>query len=296
MKWLKGDIVTRYSYDHDLLFRIQEIKEDQVMLFGEDFRLKADAPLKDLKKVTESDRFLKRKEMKKEEDLSYRMFRQDYYLRSFRDYAQPTSEKEQSISQFRICPKVLHIDGDSLFLKKCIQLYKRLGLQVHGIYVEEAQMPEKVKALMDKVQPDILVITGHDSYSKQKGDEKDIRAYRNSKYFVEAVREARKYAPSLDQLVIFAGACQSHFESLIKAGANFASSPTRINIHALDPVYVVAKVGYTPFMEKVDIFDVVSKTITREKGIGGIETRGLFRVGLPYMKELPVTNEKSKDE
>lgn len=296
MNWQKGDIVTRHSYNHDLLFRVQHIHKDNAILFGEDFRLKVDAPLKDLKKVTESDRFLRRKEMKRNEDHSYRMFRQDYYLRSFRDYSQPTHEKEQSISQFRICPKVLHIDGDSLFLKKCIQLYKRLGLQVHGMYVEEAEMPEKVKILMEKVQPDILVITGHDSYSKQKGDEKDIRAYRNSKYFVEAVREARKFQPSLDQLVIFAGACQSHFESLIKAGANFASSPTRINIHALDPVYVVAKAGYTPFMEKVDIYDVVSKTITREKGIGGIETRGLFRVGLPYMKELPVTNEKSKDE
>lgn len=31
--------------------------------------------------------------MKQDEDLSYRMFRQDYYLRSFRDYAQPTHEK-----------------------------------------------------------------------------------------------------------------------------------------------------------------------------------------------------------
>ncbi|GEL78267.1 sporulation peptidase YabG [Tenuibacillus multivorans] len=296
MKWHKGDIVSRRSYNHDLLFRVQEVNKEQAILFGEDFRLKVDAPLDDLKRVTESDRFLRKKEMKKNEDLSYRMFRQDYYLRSFRDYTQPTSEKEQSISQFRICPKVLHIDGDSLFLKKCIQLYKRLGLQVHGIHVDEIEMPEKIKVLMEKVQPDILVITGHDSFSKQKGDQHDIRAYRNSKYFVEAVREARRIIPSLDQLVIFAGACQSHFESLIKAGANFASSPTRINIHALDPVYVVAKVGYTPFMEKVDIFDVVSKTITRERGIGGIETSGFFRVGLPYMKELPMTNEKSKDE
>ncbi|RPF51194.1 sporulation peptidase YabG [Aquisalibacillus elongatus] len=296
MKWQKGDVVTRHSYDHDLLFRIQRVDQKHAILFGEDFRLRADAPLSDLKLVNESDRFLRRKEMKMEEDLSYRMFRQDYYLRSFRDYSQPTSEKEQSISQFRICPKVLHIDGDSLFLKKCIQLYKRLGLQVHGMYVEESEMPEKIKPLMQKVQPDILVITGHDSYSKQKGTESDIRAYRNSKYFVEAVREARKIEANLDQLVIFAGACQSHFESLIKAGANFASSPTRVNIHALDPVYVVAKVGYTPFLEKVDIFDVLNKTITREKGIGGIETKGLFRVGLPYMKELPKTNEKTKDE
>ncbi|WP_188207371.1 sporulation peptidase YabG [Alkalibacillus aidingensis] len=291
----KGVVVTRYSYNHDLLFRVQSISKDKAVLFGENFRLKADAPLDDLKRVDEGERQQLEEKVREKEATSYRMFRQDYYLRSFRDHVQPTSNSEDEVTQFQLCPKVLHVDGDALFLKKCVMLYKRLGLQVHGIHVEESEMPNRIQELMKKVQPDILVITGHDSYSKQKGDEEDIRAYRNSKYFVETVREARRLIPSLDQLVIFAGACQSHFESLIKAGANFASSPTRINIHALDPVYVIAKIGYTPFMEKVDLYDVINKTITREKGIGGIETRGLFRVGLPYMKGLPVTNEKSKE-
>ncbi|GAA3317998.1 hypothetical protein GCM10020331_018990 [Ectobacillus funiculus] len=87
------------------------------------------------------------------------------------------------------------------------------------------------------------MITGHDAYAKkQKGKMNDMKAYRHSRHFVQAVREARKKYPSLDHLVIFfAGACQSNFEALIRAGANFASSPSRINIHALDPVYVVAK-------------------------------------------------------
>lgn len=188
------------------------------------------------------------------------------------------------------------MDSDALFLKKCVLLYKELGLQVHGAHVKESEMPHQVAELLEKVQPDILVLTGHDSYSKQKGEEVDLRAYRNSRYFVEAVRAARKKVSHLDQLVIFAGACQSHFESLIRAGANFASSPTRINIHALDPVYVAAKVGYTPFMEKVDIYDVIEKTVTQEKGIGGLETRGLFRTGLPYMKKLPKTHEKANTD
>ncbi|GAA0467286.1 sporulation peptidase YabG [Alkalibacillus silvisoli] len=296
MSWHKGQIVTRHSYGHDLLFRIQKTYNNQAVIFGENFRLEADAPLDDLRRVKNEERHKIEQQVRQKEATSYRMFRQDYYLRSFRDYAKPTSAKEEEVAQFQLCPKVLHIDGDALFLKKCVMLYKRLGLQVHGIHVEEAEMPLKVRELMEKVQPDILVLTGHDSYSKQKGEENDIRAYRNSKFFVEAVREARKVEPSLDQLVIFAGACQSHFESLIKAGANFASSPTRINIHALDPVYVIAKIGYTSFMEKVDLYDVINKTITREKGIGGIETRGLFRIGLPYLKGLPITNEKVKDD
>ena len=294
MKLQKGDIVTRYSYEHDLLFRVQSVKNDFAQLYGENFRLEADAPIDDLKVVVQEEkRRVEQPILKKEKD-SYRMFRQDYYLRSFRDHSQPLSIND--IPRFQICPKVLHIDGDALFLKKCIVLYKKLGLQVHGAHLKENEMPLQVTELLEKVQPDLLILTGHDSYSKQKGEETDLRAYRNSRYFVEAVRAARKKVPQLDQLVIFAGACQSHFESLIRAGANFASSPTRINIHALDPVYVAAKVGYTPFLEKVDLVDVIEKTITREKGIGGIETKGLFRTGLPYMKKLPITNEKTLSE
>ncbi|WP_027964441.1 sporulation peptidase YabG [Halalkalibacillus halophilus] len=292
--WTKGDLVTRQSYNHDLLFRVQKVTGERATLYGENFRLQADAPLDDLKKVDNNERNQLEEEIKKKEAATYRLFHQDYYLRSFREQAKPVSEVDKRMTQFQLCPKVLHMDGDALFLKKCVSLYKRLGLQIHGAYVEEEEMPTQVAAIMKKIQPDILVITGHDAYSEQKGEEQDIKAYRNSKYFVEAVREARRIEPCLDQLIIFAGACQSHFESLIRAGANFASSPTRINIHALDPVYVVAKVGFTSFMNKVDLFDVIENTVTQEKGIGGVETKGLFRVGLPYVKDAPITNEKSQ--
>ena len=294
MNLQRGDIVTRYSYDHDLLFRVQSIDQDQVQLYGENFRLEVDAPIDDLKIVIQEEKKRVEQSIIHKEHESYRLFRQDYYLRSFRDHSQPISVKDAP--RFQICPKVLHMDSDALFLKQCVLLYKKLGLQVHGAHVKESEMPHQVAELLEKVQPDILVLTGHDSYSKQKGEEVDLRAYRNSRYFVEAVRAARKKVSHLEQLVIFAGACQSHFESLIRAGANFASSPTRINIHALDPVYVAAKVGYTPFMEKVDIYDVIEKTVTQEKGIGGLETRGLFRTGLPYMKKLPKTHEKANTD
>ncbi|MBR7554291.1 sporulation peptidase YabG [Allobacillus sp. GCM10007491] len=294
MNLQRGDIVTRHSYEHDLLFRVQSIDHDQAQLYGENFRLEVDAPIDDLKLVVQEEKKRAEQSIIHKEHESYRLFRQDYYLRSFRDHSQPISIKDAP--RFQICPKVLHMDSDALFLKKCILLYNKLGLQVHGAHVKESEMQHQVADLLEKVQPDILVLTGHDSYSKQKGEELDLRAYRNSRYFVEAVRVARKKVSHLDQLVIFAGACQSHFESLIRAGANFASSPTRINIHALDPVYVAAKVGYTPFMEKVDIYDVIEKTVTQEKGIGGLETRGLFRTGLPYMKKLPKTHEKANTD
>ena len=52
---------------------------------------------------------------------------------------------------------------------------------------------------------------------------------------------ARQYESNRDSLIIVAGACQSHFEALLRAGANFASSPARILIHALDPLCIAAK-------------------------------------------------------
>ncbi|MFS0673853.1 sporulation peptidase YabG [Ornithinibacillus sp. 179-J 7C1 HS] len=281
---LVGELVTRKSYHHDLLFRVSSIKQGKAILYGEDIRLEADAPLDDLTKVEERELQKRRQKGKEQEEFSYRLFRQDYQLmKEKRDYQ--STDGYQYAEYFQIPAKVLHLDGDQTYLRKCISLYQRLGLQVHGVHLNEKEMPFHIHSLIEKIQPDIIVITGHDSFSKSKGTKQDLRAYRHSKYFAETVREARKMVPHLDQLVIFAGACQSHFESLIRAGANFASSPHRINIHALDPVYIAAKIAYTPFMEKVSVWDALRNTMTGEKGMGGVETKGLLRTGLPYLIE-----------
>ncbi|WP_404450796.1 sporulation peptidase YabG [Virgibacillus necropolis] len=285
MDLITGDIVSRISYKHDLLFRISSISKDLATLHGKDLRLEVDAPLSDLVRVEERDLVKKREKEKEEEEFSYRLFRQDYqFMKEKREY-QATDGFHHESSYFHLPAKVLHIDGDRNYLKKCIELYQRIGLQVHGVYINEKDMPLEIGPLIEKIRPDIIVITGHDSFSKNKGTRSDLRAYRHSKYFVETVREARQIFPQLDQLVIFAGACQSHFESLIRAGANYASSPSRINIHALDPVYIAAKIAYTPFMEKVSVWDVLRNTLTGEKGMGGLETRGLLRTGMPYLEE-----------
>ncbi|WP_010094885.1 sporulation peptidase YabG [Ornithinibacillus scapharcae] len=279
-----GELVTRKSYKHDLLFRISSIKQERAILHGEDIRLEADAPLLDLVKAEERELEKRRQKGKEQEEFSYRLFRQDYQLmKEKRDYQ--STDGYHYADYFQLPAKVLHLDGDQIYLRKCIALYQRLGLQVHGVHLQEKEMPYHIQELIEKIQPDIIVITGHDSFSKSKGSKHDIRAYRHSQYFAETVREARKVTPHLDQLVIFAGACQSHFESLIRAGANFASSPHRINIHALDPVYIAAKIAYTPFMEKVNVWDALRNTMTGEKGMGGVETRGLLRTGLPYLAD-----------
>jgi spore coat assembly protein len=283
MQFTKGDLVTRISYEHDLLFRVASIKDKTVQLFGEDIRLEADAPIDDIIMVKSRDLERRRKKRKEKEEFSYRLFRQDYQLMKEKREYQSTEGYHYEAQYFQLPAKVLHLDGDQMFLKKCIELYQRVGLQVHGVHVNEKEMPVKIGELIRKLQPDIIVITGHDAFSKNKGQKSDLRAYRHSRYFAETVREARKVNPNLDQLIIFAGACQSHFESLIRAGANFASSPLRINIHALDPVYIAAKIAYTSFMDKVGVRDALRNTLTGDKGMGGVETRGLLRTGMPYL-------------
>jgi spore coat assemly protein len=283
------DIVGRKSYHCDILFRVIDIKEHGdvkiAILYGEEFRLIADAPFDDLVQINPSERAKKSQAFRTLEEQSLELFRQDIHLLKERREFETTEGYTKPVNFFQIPGRVLHLDGDPLYLKKCLNLYETIGIPVTGIHCNEKEMPKKIGGLIDYYRPDILVITGHDAYSKSKGEKTDINAYRHSKDFVLTVKEARKKTPNLDQLVIFAGACQSHFESLIQAGANFASSPSRVNIHALDPVYIVAKISFTPFMETINVWDVLRNTLTGEKGLGGIETRGILRTGMPFNKE-----------
>jgi spore coat assembly protein len=177
--------------------------------------------------------------------------------------------------------KVLQIDGDKEYLKICLDLYTQLGIPAVGVAIPEPNQYKEVRALLEKHNPDILVITGHDALTSRKGNFNDMSNYRNSLNFIKAVKEARKYQPNLDNLVIFAGACQSNYEQIIKAGANYASSPGRIMIHALDPVFVVEKIACSRIDMIVPIDEVIEQTVTGIKGIGGSETRGKFRWAMP---------------
>ncbi|MFD2216993.1 sporulation peptidase YabG [Metabacillus endolithicus] len=284
-----GDVVVRKSYNFDLLFRVIDVissasGEQIAILHGDEVRLIADADCSDLVLVDETERNSRKQREKERIDQSYHLFRQDYQLLREKQEYYATSSYSHNEEFFHMPGRVLHVDGDPLYLQKCLALYEKIGVPVNGVHLNEKEMPEKITDLLSKYRPDILVVTGHDAYSKHKGNIDDINAYRHSKHFVQTVRNARNKVPHLDQLVIFAGACQSHFESLIRAGANFASSPSRVNIHALDPVYIVAKISFTPFVERINVWEVLRNTLTREKGLGGVETRGVLRTGMPYRK------------
>lgn len=182
---------------------------------------------------------------------------------------------------FDVPGRVLHLDGAEEYLDLCMSLYNQLGIKAEGIHIPEKDQAASVPGLLKAYKPDILILTGHDGIIKSRDGYTNLNNYHNSKHFVEAVREARKYEFNKDNLIIFAGACQSHYEALITSGANFASSPKRVLIHAFDPVFVVQKIALTPITRVTSIYEVIDSTITGAEGIGGIETRGIYRKGFP---------------
>lgn len=170
---------------------------------------------------------------------------------------------------------ILHIDGDEEYLNSCLQLYKEMNIFANGIYIKEENVKDKIEELVLKLTPDIVVITGHDVYNG-KGI-KDINNYLNSKYYMEAVRVVRKHF-NVDAVTIIVGACGSHFEGLIASGANFSSSPKRINIHTYDPAIIAIKVATTSLNQNIDFNQVLKYIENKKDAFGGIETKGKMRV------------------
>lgn len=248
-----GDYVTRKSYNHDTVFKVINIKDDIVYLKGMYVRLYADSNLSDLKKINNI-----------ADDFSY------------------TKQSAENREEYFYLPgRILHIDGDNEYLDKCLKFYKENNVFAIGKKINEEEIANQITYLLEEYRPDIVIITGHDAYYKKKGQKDDINSYKNSKNFAKAIRAARKYEKSQEKLVIIAGACQSDYEELIKAGANFASSPKRVNIHALDPAIIAMSIALTKRNTPIDIVNILDKTKYGSDGIGGIITNGLMYVGFP---------------
>ena len=171
--------------------------------------------------------------------------------------------------------KILHLDGDRKYSEKSYQYYKKLKLDAIVKNIPEYKQPKVVYGLLQKYDPDILVITGHDGMIKKGRDYYDIYNYKNSKYLVETVIEARRYDENFNKnLVIIAGACQSYFEAIISAGANFASSPARILIDFLDPLVIAKKIALTDKYQYITIDDIEEELRDGKNGISGIGANG----------------------
>lgn len=261
MNFKIGDYVTRKSHNNDIVFQIIKISGNETFLKGIDVRLLADSDTDDLVKVVK---------------------KIDYYDNDRKLTESLVNSIALDRSEYFYLPgRILHIDSDNNYLERCIKFYTELKVEAYGINIEEENLEHEIINKLAEYKPDILVITGHDAYFKNKGDKKNLDNYKNSKNFVNAVKKAREYESSQEKLIIVAGACQSNYEELIKAGANFASSPKRTNIHALDPAIIASSVSLSEKNRSIDLITMLEKTKYKTDGMGGIITNGTMYVGFP---------------
>ena len=248
-----GDYVTRKSYNNDVVFEVIDIQDGNYILDGVCVRLSADSPFDDL--------------------VIYDKPIDDDFSINFNEY--DTLDRND---YFYIPGVILHVDGDKNFLDRSMSFYKKNKVKAYGIFSQEDEIAGNIYNYLKRYNPDILVMTGHDAlYRKRKNNVN----YKNTFNFINAVKEARKYEKSHEKLIIIAGACQSNYEELIKAGANFASSPKRINIHALDPAIVATSLSFSDKNKNIDLINILGKTRYGSDGIGGIITKGTMYVGYP---------------
>ena len=274
-KFKKGDIVTRKSYGNDITFYIKQIIKipgnEIAILCGLFERIEADSKIDDL--VLLDGKTVKNVLKDEETRLNYRI-KNKYTNFEFNIFDSDSRLKEKFITG-----KILHLDGDKRYSQKSYNYYKKMGLYAIVKNIPEYRQPRVVYKLLKTYKPDILIITGHDGMIKRGTNFNDIYNYRNSRHFINTVKEARRYDnDTKSETVIFAGACQSYFEAIMMAGANFASSPARILIDFLDPLIIAEKVATTEKYKFISIDEVIREIRDGKKGIVGIGSNGRMTV------------------
>ncbi len=253
----KGSAVVKKTENNEIIFIVEKIisekKQKIAILKGLYIRIMEKIPVKDLELVD-------RKYVNKYIEDKNKVLEKRIYSR------------RNSYNNMKT-GKIVHLDGDKRYMEKSYKYYKKLGLNAIVKYVPEERQEYVIKDIISKYVPDILVITGHDGMIKKGRNYSDIYNYMNSRFFVNTVKKAREHEMGKN-LVIFAGACQSFFEALINAGANFASSPARVLIDFADPLIVAEKVATTDSDYYVTINDIADDLRDGKDGIGGIGARG----------------------
>lgn len=269
-----GDFVARKSYGKDVVFVISDIEEgdersERYVLKGLTARLIADSDEDDLVKVSPGI-------VKLSNERNIYMFKKQQFFNSLSRSLNLFDMR--NMRRRKVPGKILHIDGSREFLNSSMMYYKILGLNPIGIYIDEPEQPQVARSLLSQYNPDIVVFTGHDGLRKDATDIESFESYTYSRYYHQAVSEARAYQPDSNALFVYAGACQSYYEALISAGATYASSPARVLIHSTDPVTLVSRIATTPQNQIITPQQAVRGTYSGTKGIGGVNTRGRLKI------------------
>lgn len=262
----KGDVVARISYHKDILFYVERIivlsnHEKIALLKGITYRVQADSPIEDLVKI-------EAREVKDNVE----------YLDTILQKRINEHEKKQILKRDYMWKsgRILHLDGDRRYSMKSEKYYKQMGLEAIVRNIRESRQPYMLPSLLQKYNPDVIVITGHDGMIKKGHSYHDVYNYRNSMYFMQSVRQIRKYQEKY--IAVFAGACQSYYEGIIEAGADFASSPARILIDFIDPLIVAEKVAITAERHYLTVEEFAGELRDGTKGISGIGAYGKGKI------------------
>ena len=162
-KFKKGDIVGRISYKKDVMFEITNIiktsnRKEIILLKGITERIEADSPPEDLEIMDK--RVVEDRMRKLEDKMSNRIERclkdPKYCFCKTKKFIW---KEENRSSKSIYTGKILHLDGDKRYSEKSIKYYKSLGLNAVVKNVPENKQPQVIRNLLDRYQPDVLVLT-----------------------------------------------------------------------------------------------------------------------------------------
>lgn len=142
----KGTIVSRKSYNDDILFRIEDIIDTNqgkyAILKGVSIRIKANSPIEDLNIV---DKQMAKNELDK---LNKKVERK-------------ISENRNFLNNYIniLSGKILHLDGDRRYAEKSAKYYRKMGLNAIVKNVPENKQPMVIGNLIRRYKPDVVVIT-----------------------------------------------------------------------------------------------------------------------------------------
>lgn len=155
----KGDVVGRISYGKDILFTVERIVNridgtKVAILKGIIIRIEADADVEDLVPMHKHQ---VKTNMRSLEDKLQNKVKRSNNIDSNKTEKRKLFSKEIE-SEYGT---ILHLDGDMRYAEKSLKYYRKLGLTAIVRNIPENKQEYVVMDLLNKYNPDILVITGH---------------------------------------------------------------------------------------------------------------------------------------
>ena len=164
-KFKKGDIVARISYNKDVLFEITKIikmsnNKEIMILKGITKRIEADSPKEDLELVDKRTIY---EEIEIEEKnitnyIEKCLCAPQTCFSLAKGKFKFLKKEDRSIRQINT-GKILHLDGDRRYSEKSMRYYRSLGLNAIVKNIPENRQALVVQNLLDRYEPDILIIT-----------------------------------------------------------------------------------------------------------------------------------------